>query len=237
MNAETRRRLTTAVVTVSVGLVLLLAVWSATTGPALDWSPNDGSAEPAQVRTEVPEQTPEMQRCAESECEADDGPFALIVFLFVIAVGVLLLVAAVALLWPGISRRRWRRRPAPSAGPGTPLPDVGGAVREDAEHQYAALRTGAPRNAIVACWVRLEDVVMSAGLTVRGSETSTELTQRVLAAYLVDDAALGRLAALYREARFSRHDITESMRAEAVDALTELHDSLATPVRSGGEAS
>src|SRR5699024_9377457 len=121
-----------------------------------------------------------------------------------------------------------------SEGPGVPLPDVGEAVREDAEEQHAALHAGAPRNAIVACWVRLEDAVVSAGLTVRGSETSTELTQRVLATYLVDDAALVRLAALYREARFSRHDITEAMRAEAVEALEELHDGLAIPTRSGG---
>jgi len=235
MNADTRRRLVTAVVAVSLGLVLFLAVWVASTGPALDWSADDGSADSAPVRVEPSEQSSELQRCVGDECGGDHGTFALIVLGLVVVVGVLLLAALVALFWSRVALSvRRRRRSVASEGPGVPLPDVGEAVREDAEEQHAALHAGAPRNAIVACWVRLEDAVVSAGLTVRGSETSTELTQRVLATYLVDDAALVRLAALYREARFSRHDITEAMRVEAVEALEDLHDGLAIPTRSGG---
>lgn len=236
MNADTRRRLTAAVVSASLVLVVFLAVWVASAGPALDWSPNDGSAEMTPVQPERSAQAREVERCTGDECGADGGPLALIALGFVVVVCILLLVAVVALFWSRWSLRLRRRR-APSAGPGAPLPDVGDAVREDAEGQYAALRAGGPRNAIVACWIRLEDAVMSAGLTVRGSETSSELTQRVLTAYLVDDAALTRLAALYREARFSRHDITEAMRAEAVDALGELHDGLQSPTPSGGGVS
>lgn len=233
MDAAARHRLATAVATVSVVLAMFLAVWVATAGPALDWSPNDGSVEPVPRQTEGSAQAPNMERCAGEQCGSSDGLFAIIALVVIVVVGILLLIAVVVLFWSKISVRR--RRPGARVGPGVPLPDVGDAVREDAEQQYAALRAGAPRNAIVACWVRLEDAVMSAGLTVRGSETSTELTQRVLTTYLVDDAALRRLAALYREARFSRHDISEAMRAEAVDALGELHDSLANPIRSGGD--
>lgn len=235
MNAGIRRRLTTTVVAGSVALVLLLAVWVASAGPALEWSPNSGSRDRERVQIDTPVQTPgEERRCSDHRCDPPDGPFAAIVGGLFIVVGMLLIVAIIALLRSGASRRFRRRRSGALAAPGAPLADVAGAVRDDAEHQYAALRGGAPRNAIVACWARLEESATTAGLTVRGSETSSEITRRVLATYVVDDSAINRLAALYREARFSRHEITESMRGEAIEALGRLHDGLASPTRSGG---
>lgn len=236
MEVDTHRRLTTTAVVGSVALLLLVAVWVASAGPTLDWSPNDGTGDPAPAQTQSAEQTPLEQRCADSDCERSDGDSldALMVGFFVVA-GVLLLVVIIALFRSRATLRPRRLRPSSLAPPGEALPDVAEAVRDDAEHQYVALRTDAPRNAIVACWVRLEDAVLSAGLTIRGSETSSELTQRVLATYVVDDSAITNLASLYREARFSRHEITEDMRGEAIDALGRLHESLATPAASGSE--
>ena len=60
----------------------------------------------------------------------------------------------------------------------------------------------------------------------RRSETSAELVKRLLIALDLDPRAIGRLAALYREARFSEHDLGEDRRAEARSALRALHEDL-----------
>lgn len=75
----------------------------------------------------------------------------------------------------------------------------------------------------MACWVRLEDEVTAAGLKEDRSRTSTEVVADVLGEYDVDAEALAELAALYREARFSEHALTEAHRARARDALTTVH--------------
>lgn len=234
MDADTRSRSGAAVLIGGVAVVLLLTVWVAAAGPALQWKPNSGAGDPEPAQVQAPERAASGQRCTDGPCDSPDGQFATIVVVFFVVVSVVLIVAMVALLRSGVSRRLRRHSPPSHAAPGVPLPDVAEAVRDDAERQYAALRTGAPRNAIVECWARLEHTVTSTGLTVRGSATSTETTQRVLATYLVDDAAITRLAALYREARFSRHEISEAMRNEAIETLALLHDGLARRAASGG---
>ncbi len=65
-----------------------------------------------------------------------------------------------------------------------------------------------------------------AGVQRRPSDTSSELTQRVLADRDVDPAAIAELASLYRVARFSDHEISEASRQAALHALDRVHDSL-----------
>ena len=91
-----------------------------------------------------------------------------------------------------------------------------------------ALAEGDAANGIVACWVRLEDAVVASGIGRAPAETSSELTMRVLRARAVDADALACLAALYREARFSRHDLGEPDRQRAVDVLDEVLAQLAS---------
>lgn len=91
----------------------------------------------------------------------------------------------------------------------------------------ARLRTeGDPRNAVVACWVALEDGVARAGLERSPAETSLDLATRVLARWQVDPEATATLAGLYREARFSRHPVTEQERDRAVSALQRINTGL-----------
>lgn len=120
--------------------------------------------------------------------------------------------------------------------PQEPVPDVHGVLIEAGAESADALAAGTPRNAIVACWVRLQDAVAECGLRRDPSETSVELTQRVLGAYLVDADAITSLAALYREARFSTHDLDESHRLLAVDALGELNRQLQHPAPASAAA-
>lgn len=86
----------------------------------------------------------------------------------------------------------------------------------------AGLDAGSPRNAVVACWIRLEDLATSRGLPRQPADTPSEFVARALEAYALDASALERLADLYREARFSVHPLTEAHRAEARTCLERL---------------
>ena len=145
----------------------------------------------------------------------------------VIVWGLKLAIAAiVALVLFMVIRDLWRRRPArvpdqaTDAAPIDTLPEV---LLEGAGARMEELETGTPTNAVVACWVRLEEEVAAAGLTEDRSRTSSEVVARVLGHYDVDADALAELAALYREARFSEHALSEAHRARARDALTTVH--------------
>ena len=147
---------------------------------------------------------------------------ARVIFAVVLAsVAVLVLIFA----WRHRPRLRWRRRRRRSADFEV-LDDIAATIAADAEAQRAALRHGAPRNAIVECWLRLETAVVVAGGRRDPADTATEFTQRVLASAQVDRTAIDRLAALYREARFSNHTMEEADRQAAIAALNTVHEGL-----------
>lgn len=136
------------------------------------------------------------------------------------------LIALAIYLW-----RRWRHLLNRESNQGADfdvLPDISKAISGDAAAQFAALAGGTPRNAIVACWLRLEGAIASAGITPNPAETSAELTARVVATYSVDESAIGTLSALYREARFSEHELGEDVRTAAIVALQAVHQDLQT---------
>jgi hypothetical protein len=83
----------------------------------------------------------------------------------------------------------------------------------------------------VACWLRLEQVIAAAGFPRHRSETSAEFTVRVLKVLDVDPRAISALARLYREARFSTHELGEDARTTAESALLRLHEDLQEPSR------
>jgi hypothetical protein len=99
-------------------------------------------------------------------------------------------------------------------------------VVRDAAEQDALIRGGDPRNAIVETWHRFEVQGERAGVPRRASETSSEYAMRILDLADADHAPVTRLAELYREARFSDHEITERHRSEAVEALAAIRRSL-----------
>ena len=135
-------------------------------------------------------------------------------------------IIVVTLAWrhrPNLRLRRPRRPPAVEFDS---LDDVAAAITADAAAQRSALQRGAPRNAIVECWLLLEDAVVDAGVQRHPSDTSAEFTQRVLSTVSVDPAAIAGLAALYREARFSNHPMNEESRRAAIEALDAVHDGL-----------
>ncbi len=192
------------------------------------WDVSPRNPQPIQVDESAPDIVEPPVPFAPGEPRSLDLPEwldAMLRVLFTI-VGTATIIAILILAWRERPRLRWRRRKKGS-GDFEVLPDVATAVVDEAEAQRAALLSGAPRNAIVQCWLRLEQDVASVGLVRREADTSAEFTERVLATYAVDSRAIHDLAALYREARFSQHPLGETARAEALDALDRLHTALA----------
>jgi hypothetical protein len=99
-------------------------------------------------------------------------------------------------------------------------------MRRDADLQLELLLGGEPRNAIVACWERFEEQAERVGLARKPWETSSEFTMRLLDVVSADQPAVSQLAALYREARFSQHEITEANRQHALAALEQIRDTI-----------
>lgn len=76
-----------------------------------------------------------------------------------------------------------------------------------------------PRAAILACYRAMEERLADAGTARRVADTPDELLGRATRSGLLVPEAARRLAALFREARFSTHPMTEADRAEAQAAL------------------
>lgn len=149
-----------------------------------------------------------------------------------IVIALIVLAAALVLRWLWLHRpRRDAARTTPRFEP-VPVASLEEALAADRAGQGARLDEGDPRNGIVRCWLRLEEVIAEAGLPRHPAETSTEFTVRVLKSLDIDPVAIGRLAALFREARFSDHRLPETMRDQARDALDAIHRELGA-VRGG----
>ena len=84
---------------------------------------------------------------------------------------------------------------------------------------WLTLEIGAVDDAIIACWVRLEEAAAAGGVDRLPWETATELTVRLFDHFDVPEAAVDRLLGLYRTARYSDHRLGEDDRAAAVASL------------------
>lgn len=147
---------------------------------------------------------------------------------------VLMVLFAVALLTVIVSKateRRRRRRELADLGEPMDVDELSdeelsASLAATAAARLAAMATGSPRNAIVRCWVELEEAVVPAGLERNPALTAAEFTREVLGRLAVDRGAITVLSDLYREARFSEHDLTEEHRTRATAALQALQDQL-----------
>ncbi len=142
------------------------------------------------------------------------------VVIALVAIGVLAVLAQVVIAV--LRRPRVLRHDEP----GFEAPAVPEELLAGARAGIDLLLTGEPRNAIVAAWLSLETAAAATGLPRDPAETSTEYTARVIGTWAVDRDRLADLAALYREARFSVHDLGEGHRDRAVSDLQVLHADL-----------
>lgn len=181
------------------------------------------TTQPAQTETRTTTTpsptTPSPPVTAPSAQQEGQGLSIGLPFLAVLAVTALV-VGAVLVLWALLRTSGSRRR---STGP--EQIDLLIDATSDARQEWVRGEAD-PRNAVVACWVQLEEAAGSGGLRRRRAETSTEFTVRVLARWEVPSEAIERLGGLFREARFSQHPVTEQMRHEAVVALNTINQVL-----------
>jgi hypothetical protein len=151
-------------------------------------------------------------------------------YMLIAAAMLFLALAAVPLVLPRRPQPwRWRLLralrplPVPLPPPGPKLPR---ALADAIEVALARLDDGPLGDAIVACWLGLEAAAAKAGTHRLPSQTSAELTERVLADHQVTPQTLRRLAELYREARFSGHTLGADARADARALLERVRDEL-----------
>jgi hypothetical protein len=81
---------------------------------------------------------------------------------------------------------------------------------------------GDPRIAVLACYERMQRTLERGGLPGTPADTPAELVTRVREAAFLEGDSPERLAALFQHAKFSPHPVTEQMRAEALEAVTDI---------------
>jgi hypothetical protein len=221
----TRRGLGLAVGTAAT---LLLAAWVSAAGPVgvfarQDFSGNEAKA-PGEDFGPGPIASATNQGLERADVRVSD-PFLVDLVVFALK-AVLAAVVVIVLVAVGRAlRERWlgRQQETDHQGAVDVLPE---ALLEGAREGEQLIARGTPGNAVIAAWVALEDAVRSAGVRDDDARTSAELVTTVLRSYRVERAPLDTLAALYREARFSRHPITEEQRTSAREALVQVQSEL-----------
>lgn len=118
------------------------------------------------------------------------------------------------------------RRPETRARVAEPVPELLAGVNE----AQRRLLGGRPANAIVACWMAVEESAARSGVPPLASDTSAEFTLRLLDSLDVDSEALQQLSLLYRRARFGSDPIGEADRELAARYLERIRSDLDTRV-------
>ena len=142
-----------------------------------------------------------------------------------IAVVVALLLAAVASRW--YSRRSTDEEPADAEETTAAVRRLVQAV-DAAEEELG--RHDDPRQAVLAAYAamarHLSTGIVRRGGTTPGSDTSSELLDRAVAAGLVTGGPARSLTDLFREARFSTHPMGEDARRSAEQSLAQVREEL-----------
>ncbi|HLU32666.1 MAG TPA: DUF4129 domain-containing protein [Natronosporangium sp.] len=162
------------------------------------------------------------------------GDLLLVLWLVTVLAGLALLLWVLARRgWRGRggakARRVLRRGQAPTR-----------AAADNPEELVAAVDDGLvalsdddldPRRAVIACWVRLEEAAVAAGVPRFDTDTPGDLVPRLLRQRQVSEPALAGLAQVYRLARYATHEVDEQMRTLARSALRRLRQELLVPER------
>jgi hypothetical protein len=143
--------------------------------------------------------------------------------------GILLLavIGVVVALWPQLRTRARYGRAHRRARPIEQAPDdLIRQVSSTLRSAMSQVAEGQIRDGVILCWRRLEQTAEAAGLRRSPADTSSDLAGRLLASMPLSEAPLNRLAALYREARFSTHPIPAEAVAQARADLAQLRSEL-----------
>jgi hypothetical protein len=223
---------------VAAGATILAALVVAATGPAVPILSRPAASETAPARptltflTSSPEAT-----LSSATTTGTPAPPSIVLVVLVQAILALTFLAFIAVVIQLIASLIRRPRLQRHAEPTFEAPEVPEELLATAEERMRLVLTGDPRNAIVAAWLNLETSAAQAGIPRDPAETSTEYTSRVIGSWDVDRVRLADLATLYREARFSTHQLGEDLRRRAADDLETLHADLERVARTQAETS
>ena len=213
-----------AQVTIVGGAVVMAALVVAALGqpvPLLSRPLDAQTFTPLPTLTSLPPSaTPPRPTSTSTSTPFDPSPVLVTLVQIVLVLAALVVLVVLAQLVRSLLRRRPHLELHEE--PDFAIPLVPTELLEEARDRLRDLESGEPRNAIVAAWLGLETSAAATGLPRLAAETSTEYTERVIGVWPVDSARLGDLAALYREARFSVHDLGESHRDRAIADLRVL---------------
>ena len=223
---ERRSRLLVAATLAGFALVALAA--RARPAPAV---PDLAVQKPSAPRTPSATALPPADRFSKVRPPAHEHfrlPWSL-VELILAATVLLALIGLVLALWPRLPTLVRRRRSARTLRRAAePAPDdLARSVSHVLRAAIAQVAQGQVRDGIILCWHRLEETAGAVGLPRSPAETSTDLVTRLLACLPVSPEPLNRLAALYREARFSSHPLGAEAVAQARSDLAQLRAELA----------
>lgn len=232
MTARRAGTLAVALVATGVLLAVLLVTWAASIGPSKVLR-GEGIGKSTPSIQPSPSVTTVTGTQPQDLAERGDGTgmlhvLAIVLNVATVVVAVLLVVWAVRWLRQLVRTRRARAARQAAIDHAaydviTPREALARELLADAGSQRAALVGGTPRNAVVECWHRFELAAAAAGVERQVWETSSEHTLRVLNLVEAAPASVSQLARLYREARFSEHELTEADRTTAIEALDEIH--------------
>ncbi|GAA0613966.1 hypothetical protein GCM10009534_55890 [Kribbella sandramycini] len=196
----------------AVAAIVILAASSGSVDPLDERPPRP----PLPTRTPLDRGTPPPRETAAALPEW----FNLVITVGLVMIAVLFGLLLVWALYAGLRRRRDTAK-------------VAEVERVRAERLAAAVETGltrvesgTPDDAVIACWVALEQAAAAVELDRRPAETPAEFTTRVFSTVDVSHDDLDTLAALYREARYSTHPSSEASRVAAREALQRLQQAL-----------
>lgn len=216
------------------GLVLLLAAWVSGAGSitALSRPPLRPEIEDRADGFDEDVTDTRPPRIDRSEL-SDEDPLLTTILMWTLRALLVLIVATLAyFVIRALLRRLGRTRLSLKDDVGTDvLPDVLAAAVRDSEAQ---LDRGSSSEAVINAWLALERTAVAVGIDDDRARTPAELVMEVLGRHAVDRDAIERLAALYRQARFSVHPIGEEHREAARRALGQVRDEL-TPSGVLGE--
>lgn len=213
---------------VGAATTLLLAAWVSAAGPVGVFTRKDfsgkESSEPGKDFGPGAIFSSKTKGLKSAEVRhADPWIVGAVEFVMKLVLAVVVVIVLVAIGRALLDRWRSRTQVEDQVSPTDVVPDVLLDAAVEGERQ---LSRGTPSNAVIAAWVALEDAVRGAGVRDDDSRTAAELVTAVLRSHRVDREPLDTLAALYREARFSRHPIGEEQRTTAREALVRVQADL-----------
>jgi hypothetical protein len=211
-----------------VVLVTVLAALGARGGP---WVPPSTSEAPPTVAgppalpgQKLPPQVTQSAPPTPFDAGNDGGVVAYVV----VAVVLVLVVAGLVLLVAGLVHRPVRRQRRDRAE-GVPLEAAGpdpAALPAAVDRALDAVEDPDAREAVVAAWLLLGRAAAESGTPPRPAETAAEYARRLAAERALPADAVAALAELYREARFSTHEVRPDQRDRARAHLLALRAAL-----------